>query len=195
MQAGVYLRKPAAVVDAVGDVGEALRIKLAHVTEQVVAKYLAVQGGDAVYLKAGRKAEVCHMHAAVPDYEVAPRLFAAAEAGDQKLAPAAVYLAQDLPYPRKQALHERLRPLFERLAHNGVVRVRHGGAYDAPRLVPAETVFVHHYPHEFGDDEGRVGVVYLNDVVLCKAADIAPALDVLFDDGLSGRRYEEILLL
>ena len=49
--------------------------------------------------------------------------------------------------------------------------------------------------HQFGDDEGRVGVVDLDDVVLGEASDVAPLGDVLAHDVLRAGRDEEILLL
>ncbi len=166
MQARIYLREPAAVVDAVCDVGKALGAELADVSEELCLQYLAVQAGDAVYLIAGRKAEVCHVYLSVADDEVPSDLFAAAEALHKILAPAAVYLAQYLPHAGQQRLHELLRPFFERLAHDGVVGVRDRGAHLLPGLVPAQAVIVHHDAHELGDDERRVRVVYLYRVVL-----------------------------
>ena len=76
-----------------------------------------------------------------------------------------------------------------------MVGVGDGGGDDTPGLIPAQTVFVHHYAHELGDDEGGVSVVYLDNVVLGEGADIAVALHVLSDDALCGRGHEEILLL
>ena len=166
MQARIYLREPAAVVDAVRDVGESLRSELADVLKQVFFQYLAVQAGNAVYLIAGRKAEVCHVHLSVADDEVFADLFAAAELRYKVLAPAAVYLAQYLPYARQERLHKILRPFFQRLAHDGVVRVSDRSAHLLPRLIPSEAILIHHDAHELGDDERRVRVVYLYRVVL-----------------------------
>ena len=66
---------------------------------------------------------------------------------------------------------------------------------DVPRLVPAETVFVHEYAHQLGDYQRRVGVVYLHCVVLGERLDIAPLADVLAHNVLRGRGDEEVLLL
>ena len=76
-----------------------------------------------------------------------------------------------------------------------MVGVRNGIGHDTPRLVPAETVLVHENAHELRDNERGVGVVYLNDMVLGKGANVAVALHVLAHDALHGRRDEEILLL
>ena len=183
------------MVYAVCDIGKALGAYPADVLKQIRSEYLAVQGGNAVYLIARGEAEVCHVHLSVADYEVSADLLAVAEAGDEVVAPAAVYLAQYLPHARQKRLHELLRPFFERLAHDGVVRVRDRCAHRAPRLVPAETVLVHHDAHELGDDQRGVGVVYLNGVVLCKALDVAEALHVGLYYRLRRCRQEEILLL
>ena len=166
VQARICLSKPAAVVDAVCDVGESLRAKPADILKEVFFQYLTMQTGNAVYLIAGRKAEVCHVHLSVADDEVFADLFAAAEFGYEVLAPAAVNLAQYLPNTRQERLHEILRPFFERLAHDGMVGIRYRFAYLLPCLVPAEAVLIHHDAHELGDNERRVRIVYLYRVVL-----------------------------
>ena len=81
VQAGVALSQPAAVVDAVGDIGEAAGVERADVAEEVAAQDLPVQGGDAVDGLTRGEAEVCHMHAAVGNDEVAPHARIVAEAG------------------------------------------------------------------------------------------------------------------
>ena len=195
VQAGIYLAEPAAMVDAVGDGGEAIRTDGVDIVEQVIFQDLAVQAGNAVDLVAGGEAEVCHVHLIVADDEVAADALALAEVLHQIVAPAAVYLAHDLPQARQQLLHDVLRPLLERLAHNGVVGVGDGMSDNVPRLVPAETVFVHEYAHQLGDYQCRVGVVYLHCVVLGERLDIAPLADVLAHNVLRGRGDKEVLLL
>ena len=194
VQAGVALGKPPAVVDAVGDIGKAARIERADIAEEVAAQDLTVQGGDAVDGLAGGKAEVCHVHAAVGDDEAAPHARIVAEAGAQIVAPAAVDLADDLPHARQLALNEPLRPRLERLGHDGVVGIIDAGGDDRPRLVPAETVLIEQQAHELGNDERRVRVVDLDDVVLGKVAHRAVARAVGAQDALCRRGDEEILL-
>ena len=194
VQAGVALGKPAAVVDAVGDIGEAAGVERADVAEEVAAQDLPVQGGDAVDGPARGKAEVCHVHAAVGNDEVAPHARIVAEAGAQVVAPAAVDLADDLPHARQLALDEALRPGLERLGHDGVVRIVDAGGNDGPCLVPAEAVVIEQQAHELGDDERRVRVVDLDDVVLGKVAHRAVARAMGAQDALRRRGDEEILL-
>ena len=100
MQARIYLRKPAAVVDAVCDIGKSLRTELAYILEEVFFEYLAVQAGNTIYLIARGKAEVCHVDLPVLNDKVFADLFAVTELGYKVLAPAAVYLAQYLPHAR-----------------------------------------------------------------------------------------------
>ena len=64
-----------------------------------------------------------------------------------------------------------------------------------PRLVPAETIVIEQQAHELGDDERRVRVVDLDDVVLGKVAHRAVARTVGAQDALRRRGDEEILLL
>ena len=103
------------MVDAVGDGGEAIRTDGVDIVEQVIFQDLAVQAGNAVDLVAGGEAEVCHVHLIVADDEVAADALALAEVLHQIVAPAAVYLAHNLPQARQQLLHDVLRPLLERL--------------------------------------------------------------------------------
>ena len=134
------------------------------------------------------------MHAAVRDDEVSPHAHIVAEAGAQLVAPAAVDLADDLPHARQLALDEALRPRLERLGHDGMVRIVDAGGDDIPRLVPAEAVVIEQQAHELGDDERRVRVVDLDDVVLGKVAHRAVARAVGAQDALRRRGDEEILL-
>lgn len=134
------------------------------------------------------------MHAAVGNDEVAPHARIVAEAGAQVVAPAAVDLADDLPHARQLALDEALRPGLERLGHDGVVRIVDAGGNDGPCLVPAEAVVIEQQAHELGDDERRVRVVDLDDVVLGKVAHRAVARAMGAQDALRRRRDEEILL-
>ena len=79
VKAGVYLRQPAAVIDAVSDIGEALGRDGVEVVEEIVLENVAVQAGHAVDFLAGRKAEVCHVYLTVADDEVAAKSLAGAE--------------------------------------------------------------------------------------------------------------------
>ena len=183
------------MIDAVGDIGEALGCDGVKVVEEVVLENVAVQAGHAVDLLAGRKAEVCHVNLTVADDEVAAKSLAAAEVRAEILTPAAVDLAHDLPYTGQQLLDKVLRPLFKSLAHDGVVGVGDAVLDKLPCLIPTKLVLVHEDAHELGDYHRRVRVVYLDDMVLGEAADIAPCADVLAHDILRGGGDEKVLLL
>ena len=154
-----------------------------------------METGDAVDLVAGGKAHVGHVDLTVADDHVAAHLLAVAEAADQIVAPAAVDLAHDLPQAGQQLLHQGLGPFFQGLGHDGVVGIGHAALDDLPGLVPAQAVLIHEDAHQLGDDEGGVGVIDLDGVVLGKALDVAPLFDVLAHDVLGGGRDEEVLLL
>ncbi len=94
VQARIYLRKPAAMVDAVCDIGKSLRTELAYILEEVFFQYLTVQAGDTVYLIARSKAEVCHVNLPVLNHKVLADLFAVTELGYK------VLVAQYLPHAR-----------------------------------------------------------------------------------------------
>ena len=75
-----------------------------------------------------------------------------------------------------------------------MVRIVDAGGDDGPCLVPAETVVIEQQAHELGDDERRVRVVDLDDMVLGKVAHRAVARAVGAQDALRRRGDEEILL-
>ena len=66
---------------------------------------------------------------------------------------------------------------------------------DVPGLVPAVALLIQQNAHQLGDDQGGVGVVDLDDMLLVEVAQGAVLGLVLAADGLSGGRHEEILLL
>ena len=192
----VALAEPAAVVDAVRDVGELLWLELADVAEEVVLEYVAVQAGDAVYHVAGREAHIGHVDLAALDDGVAGNPgVVAVELGGELGAPAAVNLADNLEDARHEALHQALRPGLEGLGHYRVVRVGHAVADDVPGLIPAQAVLVHEDAHELGDNERRVRVVNVDNVVLGEGAHVAPGAAMVADDVLRGGGDEEVLLL
>ncbi len=194
VQTGVDLRKPAAVVDAVGDIGEAVGIDGVEIAEQIALEDVAVQTRHAVDAVAGAQAQIGHMDLAVVDDHVAADALVAVELCAQILDPAAVDLAEDLPHARQLRLDQILRPALKRLAHDGVVGVGDSALDDLPALVPAQAVLVHENAHQLGDDHGRVRVVDLDRVVVGEGADVAPGLHVLAHDVLRGGGQEEILL-
>ena len=104
VKAGVDLSKPAAVVNAVGNMGEAVGLQVGDIAEQVVAKNLAVQAGNAVDHAAGREAQVCHVYLTVTDNQVASDTAVPAEGLHQIVAPALVDLAHDFPEAGQQRL-------------------------------------------------------------------------------------------
>ena len=194
MQAGVDLREPAAVIDAVGDKGKARGVQTADVLEEILLENVAVQRGDAVDDLAGGEAHVRHVHLALGDDEVAADALVVAELLAEVIAPAAVDLADDLPDAGHLALNEALRPSLERLGHDGVVRVVKALGDNLPRLVPLEIILVHEDAHELGDHESRVRVVDLDDVMLGEVPDRAIPRAVGAHDALRRGGDEEILL-
>ena len=195
VQAGVDLADPAAVVHAVGDVSELVRLHAAGVPEHVAAENVGVQGGHAVDGHAPGDAEIGHVHHAVPDNRHFLRLFGVVIEVVHLLLPAPRDLLHDLPDAGQQGLEQPLGPALQCLGQHGVVGIGHGVAGDVPGLVPAQARVVDEDAHQLRDHQRRVGVVDLDDVLLVEVLQGAVGLDVPAGDGLQGGRHEEILLL
>ena len=191
----IDLREPAAMVDAVGDVFEFFRLHGALVFEYVVAQNVGMQGAHAVHGHAAGNAEVCHPHLSIPDDGKLARFCAVVIVILHLCLIAAGDLHQDRPDARQQRLHQLLRPALQRFGHNGVVRVGNGLRGDAPRSIPVKARIVHQDAHQLWDDERRVRVVDLDDVLLVEIRRRAVNLDVLAHDGLHRGGNKEILLL
>src|SRR5699024_6568430 len=97
-QAGVGSQQPAAVSDAVGDVGEGLGLVQEIIVEDAVLDDLAVQLGNAVDGVEGVGADVGHADLVVAqDGHVVDLALVAGEGALQVGAAAAVHFADDLP--------------------------------------------------------------------------------------------------
>jgi hypothetical protein len=92
-------------------------------------------------------------------------------------------------------LHHRQRPLLQRLRHQGVVGIAHGGDGDLPGLIPFQVLLVNEDAHQLGDRQRGVGVVELDGRMVGK---LRPLLAVTFEAAHDvGERTgdEEVLLL
>ncbi len=108
---------------------------------------------------------------------------------------AAVDLVDDLDVARQHSGEQGQRPLFQGLGQQGVVGVGERLFGDLPGLLPRHRVLVDQLPHQFGDGDGRVGVVQLDaehfmEAFQRQALAFAQAQHVLDRAG-----HEEILLL
>ncbi len=79
--------------------------------------------------------------------------------------------------------------------HDGVVGVGHRVGDDVPRLVPAVALLIQQDAHELRDDQGGVGVVDLDDVLLMEVPQGAVLRLVLAADALDCGGDKEVLLL
>ncbi len=194
-KAGVDLGQPAAVVDAVGDVLELLRLHLRRLPEHVVAQNIGVEGADAVNGHAAGDAQVGHAHVAIPNDCHLGGLGAVVIVFLDLRLIAAGDLLDDLPHAGQQRLHQALGPDLQRLGQHGVVGIGHGVGGDVPRLIPAHAGVVDQNAHQLRDHQCRVGIVDLDNVFLVEVLQRAVGLDMLAGDGLDGGADEEILLL
>ena len=191
----VRLRHPAAVSDAVGHVGELLGVHRVVVAEDVVLQDVGVQRADAVYRVRGDEAEVRHLDLPFREHRI-PR--DGVPVGGIELPELAhealIDLVHDLIDAGEQSLKEILRPLFERLRHDGVVGVGDAARGDVPRLLPAHAVLVEEDAHELRYAEGGMGVVDVDGDAVREVVKRGIGLEVPRDDALYGRGHEEILL-
>ena len=196
VQLGIDLGQPAAVVNAVGHIFKLVGLGLVGVPEDVPLQNVGVKGGYAVDGLAGADTQVSHAHLATPDNghmgdlavvaAVTPLQIPLVTGGD---------LLQNLPDAGQQSFDQVLRPALQSFRQNGVVGVAHRVSDNMPGFVPAVALIVQQNAHELRDDQGRVGVVDLNDVLPGEVAQ-GPVLGlVLADNGLHGGRDKEVLLL
>lgn len=91
--------------------------------------------------------------------------------------------------------HHVLRPLFQRLGHDGVVGIRHSRLGNALSLFPRQPLFIHKNAHQLRNDHRRVRVVDVESDLLRQLAHVRAvnALKVL--DGVLQRRADEEIFL
>ena len=188
--------QPAARGDAVGDGHELLRHDLIVVREGGALEDVAVELGDAVDRVGIRDAHVGHVRLIVGEHgHVADAVPLAGEAVKQLLAQAAVELLHDGVDARQRLTHHVLRPLLQRLGHDGVVGVGDGVPGQALGDLPGQVLLVHEDAHQLGDDQRRVRVVDVEGHLLRQQLHVraVDALEVLH--GVLQRRADEEVLL
>ncbi|MCY1498344.1 hypothetical protein D9M68_323280 [compost metagenome] len=95
---------------------------------------------------------------------------------------------------RQQPLDERHRPAFERLRQKRVVGVGDRAAGDVPGLLEIEAVQIRQEAHQFGNGDGRVGVVQLNGDGVRQRGEVRILLQMPAQDVLQRGGGEEIFL-
>ena len=153
--------------------------------EAVVLQDLAVDLGHAVDIAAYIDAEVCHVCGIVLDNKQAGvfllQLFI--DAADD---------GNDLRHNRVQQIQI---PLFQRLAHNGVIGVREGLLGNGKAVLKVHSL-QHQQTNQLGDGHGGVGIVELHGVEISKVAQIvAVGALIVAQDILQGSGRQHILLL
>ncbi len=108
---------------------------------------------------------------------------------------ALVDLVDDLYVTRQDGLEELHRPGLQRFRHQGVVGVGEDARGDVPGLVPVEAFLIHHDTHQFGDGDGRMGVVQLDRHLVGQGIEGIVKLAVAVEDVGERGGDEEILLL
>ena len=155
-----------------------------------------MQLGNAVDGVAVGDAHVGHVRLIVgQDGHVADAVPLAREAVKQLLAQAAVELLHDRVDARQGLTHHALRPLLQRLGHDGVVGVGDGIDGDALGNLPGQVLLVHQDAHQLRNDHGRVRIVDVEGDFLGQLIHVGAvhALEVL--DGVLQRGADQEVLL
>ena len=188
--------QPAARRDAVSDRVELLRHDGVVIRKRRVLEDIAVQLGNAVDRVGIRHAHVRHVRLIVSqNRHVADAVPLTGERVEELLAQAAVQLLHDGVNARQRLSHHVLRPLFQRLSHDGVVGIRHSRLGNALSLFPRQPLFIHKNAHQLRNDHRRVRVVDVESDLLRQLAHVRAvnALKVL--DGVLQRRADEEIFL
>ena len=197
-EAGVGLLEPAARRDAVRDVHELAGEELVEVAEEAVLQELGVERGDAVHVLGRDDAHIGHADHLLGLFldEGHPRLHAVVvDVARGDLAEEdEVDLVDDLEVAREELFEQLHGPAFERLGHERVVGVVEDARGDLPRLVPGVVVDVDEDPHHFGDGEGGVRVVELDDDGVLEVLEVVSCVPEARENVLKRGGDEEILL-
>ena len=154
-----------------------------------------MQLGHAVYREAGNDGHLRHAYAPLVEdrHRADLRLVARILPADLRNE-AAVDLVDDLVDAGQQAAEQLDRPLLGSFRHDRVVGVGEAPGRNAPGIVPFQPVIVQQDPHQFGDRDGRMRVVQLENDVVRQVVDVVMALHEMLHGALDGRGNEEILL-
>ena len=107
---------------------------------------------------------------------------------------AAVDLFDDFQMARQQSAEEADGPLFKSFGHQRVIGVGERLRGDAPGRVPVHGVLVDEQAHQFGDRDGRMGVVHLDGEGAMQVGERAVLRLLDLDDVLQRAGDEEELL-
>ena len=196
----VAAEEPAAGSNAVGDVAELLRPNLCVLGEEVFLDELGVDLGDAVDLVGADNAEIAHADlldlAFLDEGELClDGIVARPLSVNGVLEEPAVDLVDDLEVAGKNALEQVYRPSLECLRQEGVVGVGEYAVADIPGLVPLESFLIDEDSHQFGDGDGRMGIVQLYGNLVGELAEVIAVCALVAAENVAyGACAEEILL-
>ena len=194
-QIGVAGQQPAAIGNAVGHIFESLGLIQVIVMEHALLNDLAVQLGNAVDAVAGVGTDIGHTDLVVTDHgHIVDLAVVAGECLFQLDAGAAIHLLHDHENAGQGHAEQVHIPLFQSLAHHGVVGVGKHLAADIKRFIPAEAAFIQQHTHHFGNGQRGVGIVQLNGNFVGQVFQRAVLAQVLFQNITDRSSRQEILL-
>ena len=159
-------------------------------------KDICVELCNAVGVCGSEDSHSCHVDNAAVNNELGVYLLLGLTDRLKVLFEVVVYHENDLINCGDNALEQVDVPLFQSLAHNGVVGVVAGLLNDIECFLEGKTFLEHEYSDELSNGNCGVSIVELKSVALCKVGEILAVLCLVASDNvLNGSGYEEILLL
>ena len=180
-------------VGLVGETGREARVEL---MECRVLQDLRVDFGYAVNAVAAQDGQVGHVDLSIPeDGNIAGHVFVARVAFADLFEPAPVDFIDDEVNARQELFEHGNRPFFHGFRQDRMVRIGYGTDRYLPRVFPVHTFFVHEDPHQFGDDQGRMGIVNVQGNVMIEIIHaFFDFLLIVADDRLQACGNHEVFL-
>ena len=183
----IGLTQPASQRNTVGYIAEFARAQMVLVGKHALFEDVRMQRRNAVDREGTHNGEVCHAHLPVRHNrqfrdalkvpgKVVPELFAVAF----------IDFADNHHHARHMRLHQVGRPAFQRLRHDGMVRIGNRLRNDVPRSIPAHALLIHEDTHQFRDRQRGMRVVDVQDIFLRKILQCAIVRLMLGADILNG---------
>ncbi len=193
----VGLQQPAARGDAISNIDKLARIHFIKFGEHIGAQKFGVQFGHPVDLLRADNGQMRHAGALLMIVNQRKRAQFRRIAGPgflNLLEKLGVDAVDNLQMQRQHMAQHRHRPALQRLGQQGVIGKGECAGGDRPRLVPAITVIVHQQMHQFGNGQGGMGIVKLDNGFFRQRVEILMVAQEAGDDVLQGGTDEEIFL-
>ena len=197
-ESGICQRQPAARCNAVGAINKPARQQFVKISEYGFLQQLRVQFGNAIDFVARQHTEMCHAHTPpavfVDDGNTAQQIVVAGVRGTYMVEKQFVDVVNDLHVTGQYPFQEIDRPRFQGFGHQGVVGVRENARTQAPRQRPWNMMYIHQQAHQFGNRNGRVGIIEMNSHFIRQLLHTGMFLEIASQQILQRSADEEVFL-